>query len=164
MAVALVVAGVLAAGCESWGKTEWGTAIGAGTGAAAGALVAGDDDRVAGALIGGAAGAGAGYLIGSHLDRQDQRAVMQEYNQMIRMQDRAKVEERINAVADGVIGDGNGTVSAGERNTAIEELGYALDTAADEVGDRSGSTSAGERSRYVQQYKDRPLVQILTGQ
>ena len=164
LALAVVLTVALAAGCNSASKTTWGTGIGAATGAAAGALVAGDDDRLAGALIGGAVGAGTGYLIGSHLDKQDQRAVMQEYNQMIQMQDRNQVNQRINSVADGVIGDGNGTATAGERNTAIQELGYALDTAADEAGNRDGSTDSLERQRYIQKYSDRPLVQILTGQ
>ncbi len=164
--VALAVIMVMAStvGCSNTSKAGWGTGIGAATGAATGALVAGDDDRLAGALIGGAAGAGAGYLIGSHLDKQDQREVMQEYNQMIQMNDKNQVNQRINQVADGVIGDANGTASASERNTAIQELGYALDTAADEANNRDGSTSALERQRYIQEYSGRPLVQILTGQ
>ncbi|UWR22766.1 glycine zipper 2TM domain-containing protein [Sulfitobacter sp. S190] len=40
------------------------TLTGAAVGAAAGAAVSGDDDRVVGALIGGAAGAAAGNYIG----------------------------------------------------------------------------------------------------
>jgi len=164
LTMAVLLFAALAAGCGNMSKTGWGTGIGAATGAATGALVAGDDDRLAGALIGGAVGAGTGYLIGSHLDKQDQREVMQEYNQMIKMQDKSQVNQRINQVADGVIGDGNGTASAGERNTAIQELGYALDTAADESGNRDGSTDSLERQRYIQKNSDRPLIQILTGQ
>lgn len=60
-------------GCESLPGDEGtqGAVIGGLGGAAAGAMVAGDDDRLIGALIGGALGAGGGYLIGQQLGKDD---------------------------------------------------------------------------------------------
>lgn len=60
-------------GCESLpgNKKTQGAVIGGVGGAAAGAMVAGDDDRLMGALIGGALGAGGGYLIGQQLEKDD---------------------------------------------------------------------------------------------
>ncbi len=46
-----------------------GAVIGGAGGAAAGAAVAGQNNRLLGALIGGAVGAGGGYLIGANSDR-----------------------------------------------------------------------------------------------
>ena len=58
-------------GCESLpGNDEsQGAVIGGVSGAAAGALLGGDDNRLLGALIGGALGAGGGYLIGANKDK-----------------------------------------------------------------------------------------------
>jgi hypothetical protein len=58
-------------GCESLpgNDEQQGAAIGGLSGAAAGALIAGDDNRLLGALIGGALGAGGGYLIGANKDK-----------------------------------------------------------------------------------------------
>lgn len=60
-------------GCESLPGDEGtqGAVIGGLGGAAAGAMVAGDDDRLIGALIGGALGAGGGYLIGQQVGKSD---------------------------------------------------------------------------------------------
>jgi uncharacterized protein YbjT (DUF2867 family) len=67
--VIAVLATALAA-CESLpgSRTQQSTAIGGAAGAAAGALIGGEGNRIAGALIGGALGAGAGYLIGAKTD------------------------------------------------------------------------------------------------
>jgi hypothetical protein len=56
--------------CESLpgSRTQQSTVIGGAAGAAAGAVIAGEGNRIAGALIGGALGAGAGYLIGAKTD------------------------------------------------------------------------------------------------
>ena len=53
--------------CESLpgSRTQQSTVIGGAAGAAAGAMIAGEGNRLVGALIGGAVGAGAGYLIGA---------------------------------------------------------------------------------------------------
>ena len=58
-------------GCESLpGNDEsQGAVIGGVSGAAAGALLGGKDNRLLGALIGGALGAGGGYLIGANKDK-----------------------------------------------------------------------------------------------
>jgi hypothetical protein len=61
----------LLVGCENLPGDEktQGAVIGGVAGAAAGALIAGEDNRLLGALIGGAAGAGGGYLIGANWDK-----------------------------------------------------------------------------------------------
>lgn len=77
-AIAIALAGSIglmtAVGCESLpgDKKTQGAVIGGLGGAAAGATVAGKDDRLTGALIGGALGAGGGWLIGRELDKNDE--------------------------------------------------------------------------------------------
>lgn len=68
VAAALAIGGF---GCESLpgGEREQGAVIGGVTGAAAGALIGGDDNRLVGALLGGALGAGGGYLIGMQVEK-----------------------------------------------------------------------------------------------
>jgi hypothetical protein len=51
-----------------WSHTKKNTVIGAGAGAAAGAIVS--HKKAKGALIGGAIGAGAGYIHGRHKDKK----------------------------------------------------------------------------------------------
>lgn len=64
--LACAMAGVLVA-CESLPgtRTQQSTAAGAVAGAAVGAVVAGEGNRLAGALLGAAVGAAGGYLIGA---------------------------------------------------------------------------------------------------
>ncbi len=72
MCVALV--GGVGVGCSDLpgDKESQGAVIGGVTGAAAGAILGGEDNRLLGALIGGAAGAGGGWLIGSQLEKADE--------------------------------------------------------------------------------------------
>lgn len=56
---------------RGWSKAAKGTAIGAGTGAVAGAIIS--KNKAAGAVIGGVVGAGGGYIIGKELDKKDER-------------------------------------------------------------------------------------------
>lgn len=60
-------------GCDDLpgGGREQGAVIGGLAGAAGGAVIAGDDNRLVGALIGGALGAGGGYLVGQEMDKRD---------------------------------------------------------------------------------------------
>lgn len=53
---------------KGWSHKKKYAVIGAGAGAATGALVS--KHRVKGAVIGGAVGAGAGYLLGRHKDKK----------------------------------------------------------------------------------------------
>jgi hypothetical protein len=72
VATALAVAPLAAlTGCESLPGDEksQGAVIGGLGGAAAGAMIGGEDNRLLGALIGGAAGAGGGYLVGANWDK-----------------------------------------------------------------------------------------------
>jgi len=72
--VSAVVVAALLSGCESMGgmsRTQKGTALGAGTGAALGALIGKKQGHTGrGALIGGAVGALSGGLIGRYMDNQ----------------------------------------------------------------------------------------------
>src|SRR5690348_5730669 len=56
--------------CKSLNNTQKGTAIGAGAGAAAGAVIAGKNNTALGAIIGAAIGGTGGYLIGNKMDKQ----------------------------------------------------------------------------------------------
>jgi uncharacterized protein YcfJ len=53
---------------KGWSKKKKGAVIGAGVGAATGAVVSKKKGK--GAIIGGAVGAGAGYLYGRHKDKK----------------------------------------------------------------------------------------------
>lgn len=66
-----VVLAIGTTGCENLpGSDEaQGATIGGLSGAAAGAVIAGEDNRLLGALIGGALGAGGGYVIGANADK-----------------------------------------------------------------------------------------------
>ena len=55
---------------RGWSKKGKGAAVGAGAGAATGAVIAGKGDRGKGAVIGGAAGAVGGALLGRRKDRK----------------------------------------------------------------------------------------------
>ncbi len=57
---------------KGWSKSAKGAVIGAGAGAAAGAII-NKNDRVKGAVIGGVLGAGAGYGIGKVIEKKDQK-------------------------------------------------------------------------------------------
>jgi hypothetical protein len=61
------------AACEALpgDKRHQGTVIGGVGGAAAGAVLADEDNRVLGAVIGGALGAGGGYLIGRRMESEE---------------------------------------------------------------------------------------------
>jgi len=66
--VFITMAAMLMAGCKSMNNTQKGTAIGAGAGAAAGALIT--KGSVWGVLIGAAVGGSGGYVIGKNMDKQ----------------------------------------------------------------------------------------------
>jgi hypothetical protein len=68
---------------KGWSDAAKGTAIGAGSGAVIGAVVA-KNDRGKGAVIGSVIGAGAGYIIGRHRDKKSGRVA------------RAKARRRVN--------------------------------------------------------------------
>jgi len=58
---------------KGWSSAAKGTAIGAGSGAVLGAVVAGDHNRVKGAVVGGVVGAAGGYIYGRHRDKKHKR-------------------------------------------------------------------------------------------
>lgn len=149
-------------GCRNMGRREWGSIIGGTAGAATGAVLGGEEHRLTGAIIGGAIGAGGGYLIGSHLDKEEQREVMQEYNILIQMRNEKQVEEGIDRLADETLGNGNGVVSTEEKSRALEALRDAMAKAADQLGNNDGVASPEERRNYLDNYSDRPLLDKLT--
>lgn len=65
---------------KGWSKKGKGAAIGAGTGAVAGAVIAGKGDRATGAVVGGAAGAVGGALIGRKKDKKKDPVRYQQYS------------------------------------------------------------------------------------
>jgi len=62
------IAAVILSGCKSANNTQKGTAIGAGAGAVAGALIF--KNSAVGAIVGAAVGGSGGYLIGRNMDKQ----------------------------------------------------------------------------------------------
>ena len=98
--VVSLIAGSLAlsplmVGCENLPGDEktQGAVIGGLGGAAAGALIGGEDNRLLGALIGGAAGAGGGYLIGANWDKitgEDDEDRSEAREEAIRANERAQ--------------------------------------------------------------------------
>lgn len=66
----ITLAAIIISSCKSLNNTQKGTAIGAGAGAAAGAVIAGKNNTALGAIIGAAVGGGGGYLIGRNMDKQ----------------------------------------------------------------------------------------------
>ncbi|WP_262712926.1 YMGG-like glycine zipper-containing protein [Hymenobacter radiodurans] len=64
---------------KGWSRKGKGAAIGAGTGAAAGAIIAGKGDRGKGAVIGAGAGAVSGALIGKRRDKKKDPVRHREY-------------------------------------------------------------------------------------
>ncbi|GAA4376033.1 YMGG-like glycine zipper-containing protein [Hymenobacter koreensis] len=65
---------------KGWSKKGKGAAIGAGAGAATGAVIAGKGDRGKGALIGGAAGAVGGAIIGRKKDKKKDPVRYDQYS------------------------------------------------------------------------------------
>ncbi|UOG75673.1 YMGG-like glycine zipper-containing protein [Hymenobacter tibetensis] len=65
---------------KGWSKKAKGAAIGGGTGAVAGAVIAGKGDRGTGAVVGGAAGAVGGALIGRKKDKKKDPVRYQQYS------------------------------------------------------------------------------------
>lgn len=61
--------------CESLpgSSRSQGTVIGAASGGAAGAIIAGEDNRLLGAIIGTVIGAGGGYVVGGELEKRSER-------------------------------------------------------------------------------------------
>lgn len=66
----ITLAAMIIFSCKSFNNTQKGTAIGAGAGAAAGAIIAGKNNTALGAIIGAAVGGTGGYLIGRNMDKQ----------------------------------------------------------------------------------------------
>ena len=65
---------------KGWSNKGKGAAVGAGTGAVAGAVIAGKGDRATGAVVGGAAGAVGGALIGRKKDKKKDPVRHQQYS------------------------------------------------------------------------------------
>ena len=103
---------ILTLGCESapGDEPEQGAVIGGVAGAAAGAAVAGDDDRLEGAIIGGIIGAGGGYIIGSEIDKSREEEA-REAAERARQNPAQPEQARIASTADL---DGNGFVTVDE--------------------------------------------------
>lgn len=75
LAIVMSTAAVSLTSCEGLpgDSKSQGTVIGGASGAAAGAIIAGEDNRLLGAIIGTVIGAGGGYVVGDELERQSER-------------------------------------------------------------------------------------------
>ncbi|MFP4144685.1 MAG: YMGG-like glycine zipper-containing protein [Phycisphaeraceae bacterium] len=103
--LAVIVAAGLAltplAGCEELpGEPRTQSAVIGGVGgAAAGAMIGGEENRLVGALIGGALGAGGGYLIGGQFEDEDDEELAADAQQAVQeaQQDPATAREALAA-------------------------------------------------------------------
>lgn len=75
LAILLTAASLPLSSCESLpgSKSTQGAVVGGVGGAAAGAIIAGEDNRLLGAIIGTAIGAGGGYVVGNEISESDER-------------------------------------------------------------------------------------------
>ena len=75
LAVILITTCMALSSCESLpgNKSTQGAVIGGAGGAVAGAILAGEDNRLLGAVIGTAIGAGGGYVVGNEISESDER-------------------------------------------------------------------------------------------
>jgi hypothetical protein len=73
--------------------------IGGVGGAAAGAAIGGEDNRLAGAVIGGLLGAGGGYLVGAKMEKDDDTSNTERRDEAVKAADKAKSDP---ATADDV--------------------------------------------------------------
>ncbi|MBC8085341.1 MAG: glycine zipper 2TM domain-containing protein [Hymenobacter sp.] len=65
---------------KGWSNKGKGAAIGGGSGAVAGAVIAGKGDRATGAVVGGVAGAVGGALVGRKKDKKKDPVRYQQYS------------------------------------------------------------------------------------
>lgn len=74
-AIVMFAAAMSLTGCEALpgDSKSQGTVIGGASGAAAGAIIGGEDNRLLGAIIGTVIGAGGGYVIGNELEKSEAR-------------------------------------------------------------------------------------------
>jgi hypothetical protein len=102
-----------------------GATIGGLGGAAAGAVIAGEDNRLLGAVIGGALGAGGGYVIGANKDRITGKDTSgaQESARKAETQP-ATAEQARNATTADVNNDGFVTM---DEVVALQQAGYSDD-------------------------------------
>lgn len=75
LAIILTAASLPLSSCESLPgtKSTQGAVVGGAGGAVAGAIIAGEDNRLLGAVIGTAIGAGGGYVVGNEITKRDER-------------------------------------------------------------------------------------------
>lgn len=130
---------VATAGCQELPgtRTEQTTTGGALAGAALGAVLADDDNRLMGALLGGALGAGSGYLIGANTDwfATDDASVEAREAVMNAQQNPATPAEALAATTADI--DQNGFVTMDEL-IAMENAGLSDD----QILDRLRATDA----------------------
>ena len=112
LTLALIAASMPLAGCEGLPgeKKTQGAVIGGASGAAAGAIIAGEDNRLLGAVIGTAIGAGAGYVVGNEISEKDKRDAQEAAAQKERTSSFTVADVQKASTAD-IDGDGNVTMA-----------------------------------------------------
>jgi hypothetical protein len=110
--LALIAASMSLASCEGLPgeKKHQGAVIGGASGAAAGAIIAGEDNRLLGAVIGTALGAGAGYVVGNEISEKDRRDAQEAAAQKEKTSTFTVEDVRRATTAD-IDGDGNVTMA-----------------------------------------------------
>lgn len=120
-----VALAVISSGCSNLPGTDQqqGAVIGGLGGAAAGAAIGGEENRVLGALLGGALGAGGGYVIGANADRITGRDRGGAETATERAKSRpATAEEARNATTADLNSDGFVTL---DEVVALDKAGYS---------------------------------------
>ncbi len=137
--IAVVISAALFAlpmtGCENLPGDEQtqGAVAGGVGGAAAGALIGGEDNRLLGGLIGGALGAGGGYLIGQQVEKsRDDDDDVEEAREANRKatNDPATVDEARDAASADINNDGFVTL---DEVAALDEAGLTDDQIEDRI-------------------------------
>jgi hypothetical protein len=162
----LLVVFAVGTGCESapGDRTTQSTVIGGAAGAAAGALIGGEGNRLLGALIGGALGAGGGYLIGAKTDwfEDDEDRADAAAREAVLDAERspATVEDVRNALTADLNQDGFVTM---DEVTAMERAGLSDDEMLDRLRatDQVFDLSPSQRERLLEAGVSRRVVAEL---
>lgn len=103
------------------------------------------------------------YVIGSELDIKKQIIVNQEYNKLMKLNDKKRIWKEIGLFADYEFGNIDGLSSLNERTKAHEAFKNVLITIADINGNYNKEIEQWELEKYNQEFGDRPFIQVLRG-
>lgn len=153
LCAALAFAGLLLSGCQNANHAQRGTALGAGAGALAGAIIGHQTgNKEVGALIGAGTGALAGNIIGNSKDVAEERdrAIVQAHHAQKQQEfmQRAVTNRDIITMTQQGLSD---QIIVG----AINERGGRLDTSPRGLGDLNANGVSASVIQAMQQYNTR---------